>query len=100
MTRVLGVAANGVALQLRTIEIFGQNILGATTHMRVVFWVAPNRIHHGVVTLSNEKRDGTAFRVSSSWSASRQVFIGVAGTLGAFGADARWRWTLRVLGEH
>src|SRR5208337_717133 len=81
MTRVLGAAANGVALRLRAIEIFGQNILGATTHMRVVFRVAPNRIHHGVVivTLSNEKRDRTAFRVSSScWSASRQVFIGAA----------------------
>src|SRR5271166_2923920 len=68
MTRLLGAAANGAALRLR-----------ATTHMRVVFWVAPNGIHHGVVTLSNEKRDGTTFRVSSGcWSASRQVFNGVA----------------------
>src|SRR5271165_4992754 len=79
MTRLLGAAANGAALRLRAIEVFGQDILRATTHMRVVFWVAPNGIHHGVVTLSNEKRDGTTFRVSSGcWSASRQVFNGVA----------------------
>jgi hypothetical protein len=46
MTRVLGAAATGVVLRLRAIEIFCQNILGATTRLGAVFRAPPNRIHH------------------------------------------------------
>jgi hypothetical protein len=100
MTRVLGAAANGVALRLRAIEIFGQTFSAQLRICASFFGWRQTEFTMGRHVVEQKARRDC---VSCIFKLLERLAPSVhrrSGTLGAFGADARWRWTLRVSGEH